>query len=126
MGCKLATCVFSILNEGKKSVTASGTYLIGLKKVNNECYDELQPWLSPILNLVTEFKNFESNSMRYSLEYYFGSDYKMLGEALGLLNAAITELFCGRELQKRVTFRLLWINFTFFTTASGQILTGDI
>jgi hypothetical protein len=87
MGCKLATCVFSILNEGKKSVTASGTYLIGLKKVNNECYDELQPWLSPILNLVTEFKNFESNSMRYSLEYYFGSDYKMLGEALGLLNA---------------------------------------
>jgi hypothetical protein len=34
---------FSIVNEGKKSTTAFGTYLIGFFRIKKECYDEIKP-----------------------------------------------------------------------------------
>jgi hypothetical protein len=68
---------FSIVNEGKKSTTASGTYLIGLFHIKKECYEELKLIVTDVWNIIKTITTFEHEGSHYPIEFKSCSDHKM-------------------------------------------------
>ncbi len=67
----------SIINEGKKSTSAFGTYLIGLFHINKESYEDLKPIVTEIWDRFQTMKFFEFEGDRYPMEFKCCSDHKM-------------------------------------------------
>ncbi len=68
---------FSIVNEGTKSTTALGTYLIGLFKIQKECYDEIKPIVTKIWGKLQTMDTFTFGEITYPIEFKSCSDHKM-------------------------------------------------
>jgi hypothetical protein len=68
---------FSIVNEGKHSTTAFGTYLIGLFRIKKECYDEIKPIVVEIWDKIVTLKSVELGGIQYEVEFKSCSDHKM-------------------------------------------------
>jgi hypothetical protein len=68
---------FSIVNEGKKSTTAFGTYLIGLFRIKKECYDEIKPIVIEIWDKIVTMNSIELGGINYEVEFKSCSDHKM-------------------------------------------------
>ena len=83
-GNKTLVISFSILNEGKKATTATGTYVIGNFEMKKECYEEIK---TSVKELNEELKNLDTinvDNKEYKVEQYLGCDWKFLQICAGI------------------------------------------
>lgn len=78
--------VFTILNEGKKAATASGNYTLGIIRIEKENYDSIEYWLKDICQEINKIE-YSYESKPIEIITYFGGDYKVLLNVLGLKSA---------------------------------------
>jgi hypothetical protein len=97
-GNKTLVVSFSIINEFRCN-TASGTYIVGIFRVEKEDYDELQKCLKEIKqdfysldSIEIESKNDKKKTI-YKIEKFLGGDWKFLQTVLGI-TAANSNFFC--------------------------------
>jgi hypothetical protein len=77
---------FSILNEGKKARTASGTYIVGLFDIC-ESYEEIEEAVAEIEEEMKNLTDIEINGQKYFIEQYLGGDLKFLALVTGIMQA---------------------------------------
>jgi hypothetical protein len=85
---KVINMIFTVINEGEESAGVNGAYQIGIFQIQIENYNSISIWMSKIWEKCQEFKELIIDDAKFSIIYYFGSDYKMDSIVLGLFGAA--------------------------------------
>ena len=84
LGNKTLNVSFSILNDIKRSSTASGTYLLGIFEVENDDYNEIKAAIEPISRELQEIKSIQIHDDEYLIEQVLVNDMKAQNDILGL------------------------------------------
>jgi hypothetical protein len=84
---KLLNLTFTMLNEGPKSLTASGNYTLGIFELEDENYDNLIVCFKELVEELANLKEIKIGSHTLSLILYYAGDWKMLAHSLGIQSA---------------------------------------
>lgn len=84
---KLLNFTFTIIDEGAKAKTANGNYTIGIFEIENENYDALVKCFKEIIKEFRQIEHLTLDDKQINLVFYYGADWKMLAQSLGLQSA---------------------------------------
>ena len=84
---KLLNFTFTILNEGPRSLTASGNYTLGIFELENENYDNLVICFKELVDELRNLKEIKIGPNTLGLVFYYSGDWKMLAHSLGIQSA---------------------------------------
>ncbi len=79
--------IFAIINQGKKAITAKGSYTLGIFSYQKENYASIEKWLTSAWNDLKVFTSTQLpglDEIQVPKYYYFAADWKATSNVLGL------------------------------------------
>ena len=84
---KLLNVTFTCIDEGSKAKTAAGNYTLGIFKISDENYSQLELCTKEVFASLKDFTVFNHNGRAYKIKYYLGGDMKFLATVMGINSA---------------------------------------
>jgi hypothetical protein len=81
---KLLNFTFTIINEGAKAKTATGNYTVGLFEIENENHVAVSTCFKELIDEVERVNEICVRDKNLKIVYYYGGDWKMLANSLGI------------------------------------------
>lgn len=84
---KLMNLTFTLINEGRRAKTASGNYTIGIFEIEDENHATVRSSMSELIEEIEQLDTITVRDRDLRIVYYYGGDWKMLAQSLGIQSA---------------------------------------
>ena len=90
---KLLNFTFTIINEGGRAKTATGNYTVGIFEIENESREAVTISFRELTDEIESIDEIEIRGRTVKIVFYYGGDWKMLANSLGI-QAANSKYCC--------------------------------